>query len=184
MPVQTAFVQIVRRPIGGGDHHHAQIKQLAEQAAQDHGIGDIAHFEFIETEQPGSLGDIAGDGRQGIIAVSVFGRCLAEFIYAAVHFAHELVEMYPPLAFNGRAVKEQIHQHRLAPADIAIDVQPLGRRLLLGTAKQELPPALLLARVILIQAVMQHLQLFGRQFLGRIRVQRAAAAQRVVALQG
>ena len=63
------------------------------------------------------------------IGASVFARRLP--LDAVMDFEHEGVEMDPPLARARHRGKEQIHQHRFAAPDRAVQVEPdrrLGRR--------------------------------------------------------
>ena len=53
---------------------------------------------------------------------------LAEAVDALVHVEHEFVEMRAPLARHRARLEEQVHQHGLAAADVAVDVEPLDRR--------------------------------------------------------
>src|SRR5262249_6742684 len=43
---------------------------------------------------------------------------------ALVHLGHELVKMDAALAQDRRGLEEQVHQHSLAAADLAVDVEP------------------------------------------------------------
>ena len=63
---------------------------------------------------------------------------LAELPHVLVHVGHEFVEMHAPLAPDRRGLEEQVHQHGLAAADLAVDVEPLDR-LLLALAGAEQP---------------------------------------------
>ena len=55
--VEPAFVEIIRRDVGGRDHHRAELEQFCEQAAEDHRVGDVGDMEFVEAEQPGFVED-------------------------------------------------------------------------------------------------------------------------------
>jgi len=46
---------------------------------------------------------------------------------AVVHVEQEFVEMGAALTHDGTCFEEQVHQHRLAAADVAIDVKTLER---------------------------------------------------------
>src|ERR1700688_2774816 len=39
--VQTVLVKFVGRNVRGGDDHDAEVEQLREQPAEDHGVGDV-----------------------------------------------------------------------------------------------------------------------------------------------
>src|SRR3546814_4349267 len=51
LALQAAFVEPVRRPVGGGDHHHAAREEGFKQAAEDHGIGDVRSEEHTSELQ-------------------------------------------------------------------------------------------------------------------------------------
>ena len=48
-----------------------------------------------------------------------------------MHLGHEFVEMGAALVLDRALLKEQIHQHGLAAADLAMNVKPARRRLAL-----------------------------------------------------
>ena len=47
-------------------------------------------------------------------------------VHALVHVGHELVEMRAALAHHRAGLEEQVHQHGLAAADLAVDVEALA----------------------------------------------------------
>ena len=53
---------------------------------------------------------------------------LARLGDALVHVGHELMEVAALLRREAHAGKEQVHEHRLAAADVAMDVKPARRR--------------------------------------------------------
>ena len=63
---------------------------------------------------------------------------LPERVDALVHVGHEFVEMHAALALDRRRREEQIHQHGLAAADLAENVEALDR-LLRALARAEQP---------------------------------------------
>ena len=73
-----------------------------------------------------------------VFAVAAGLLLLAELPDALVHVGHEFVEVHAPLALDRRGLEEQVHQHGLAAADVAVDVEPLDR-LLLVFARAEQP---------------------------------------------
>ena len=74
------------------------------------------------------LGDRAATSRIGSSLVDLADlQRVAKLAHALVHVGHEFVEMRPPLALHRRGLEEQVHQHGLAAADIALDVQALDR---------------------------------------------------------
>ena len=49
-------------------------------------------------------------------------------VHALMHVGHEFVEMHAALALHRAGREEQVHQHGLAAADLAVDVKPFQRR--------------------------------------------------------
>ena len=129
--VQAVLIKIVRRNVRGGDDHDAEVEQLREQPAEDHGIGNIGDMEFVEAKQPRLVEQLLGDKPNRIFAVVLAElHLLAQRENALVHVEHEFVKMSAALARHRACFEEQIHQHRLAAADVAVDVEALDRRLL------------------------------------------------------
>jgi len=70
----------------------------------------------------------SGDERDRIFAADFAQlRLLTQRIDALVHLGHEFMKMDAALAYDRRRGEEQIHQHGLAAADIAEDVETLDR---------------------------------------------------------
>ncbi len=57
-------------------------------------------------------------------------------MHPLVHLRHEFMEVGAVLATDRARMEKQIHQHGLAAADVAVDVQPLDRFRLLAVAEQ------------------------------------------------
>src|SRR4051812_48680120 len=57
-------------------------------------------------------------------------------MHALVHIGHEFMEMRAALALNRARFEEQVHQHGLAAADLAVKVEALERLLRLLPAEQ------------------------------------------------
>ncbi len=123
-PIEPVTIELVRRHVGGGDQHQPGLEQLLEQPRQDHRVGDILHLEFVEAEKLGFAHDRRGDGRDRIAAAGL----LAVGVDALMHFAHEFVEVDAALRHGGGEGEELVHQHGLAAADLAVDVEPPGWR--------------------------------------------------------
>ena len=122
--VEAVLVEPVGRPVGGRDHGQAALEQALEQPAQDHGVGDVDDVELVEAEQAIALGDVGGQDLQRVL-----GRPgLAQLVQAALHLEHELVEVDAPMRHAPQAVGEQVHQHGLAAADAAMEVDAPRRR--------------------------------------------------------
>src|SRR5262245_51490680 len=97
-------------------------------------------MEFIEAKQPSLLRQL--DRRQlnrilaGVLAEL---HLLPEGMDALVHVDHELVEVCTALARDRARVEEEVHQHRLAAPDVAIDVDALDRLLRVAPAGTKQP---------------------------------------------
>ena len=50
LAVDTALVEVGRRPVRRRHHNDAAFKEFFEQAAQDHRVGDIGYVQFVETQ--------------------------------------------------------------------------------------------------------------------------------------
>ena len=111
---------------------------MREQAAEDHGVGDIGDVEFIKAKEPGLLRQL--DRR---VFDRIFAGMLAEFhllperMNAFVHIDHELVKMRAAFSHHRTSLEEQVHQHGLAAPDLAVDVEALDGRLLCRAAAKQ-----------------------------------------------
>ena len=76
------------------------------------------------------VGERRGGELDRVLAVAAAFVLLAELPDVLVHVGHELVEVHAPLAPDRRGLEEQVHQHGLAAADLAVDVEPPDRLLL------------------------------------------------------
>ena len=74
--------------VRGGDDPRSRREQALEQAADDHGIGNVGDLHFVEAEQAGFLRQRLGDGCYRILRVG-----LARRVEALVHLLHEGMEM-------------------------------------------------------------------------------------------
>ncbi len=121
------MIEFVRRQVGRRHHHHAKLEQPREQAAEDHGVGNVGDVKFVETQQPGFFRDCLGGAGDRVRSGIAVLRFLPKHMNALVHVGHELVEMHTPLAFDRTGLEKQIHQQRLAATDLAVDVEPANR---------------------------------------------------------
>ena len=64
------------------------------------------------------------------------GDLLTKAVHPLMHVRHEFVEMRAALVTDRARLEEQIHQHGLAAADLAVDVKPLDLVRLLAVAEQ------------------------------------------------
>ncbi len=115
--VQAVLVQVLRRPVRGGDDHHPRGEQLFEQAADDHRIGDVGDLHFVERQQARVPDDRLGHRGQRILYPRLPGG-----MHAAVHLLHEGMKMHPALRRDVGRCGEEVHQHGLAAPDPAPEV--------------------------------------------------------------
>ena len=121
--VEAVAVEVLRRRVRGGDQHQAALEERGEEPRQDHRVGDVGDLKLVEAEEPRARGDFRRDRRDRVARLP--GG--AESVNAVLHLAHEFVEMdAPPGARRQR--EELVHQHGLAAADLAVDVEPFDRR--------------------------------------------------------
>jgi len=126
--VEPVLVEIVRRHVGRRDQHHAVLEQPSKQTAENHGVGDVGDVEFVEAQQPGLIGDLVGDVADRIAVADLAElQLMSHLAHALVHVGHELVEVRPPLAPHLARGKEEIHEHGLAAADVAENIEALDR---------------------------------------------------------
>jgi len=94
--------------------------------------------EFIETKQPGLGGERGGREPQRILVADLAAfELLAESPDALVHVGYEFMKMRSAFANDWARLEEQVHQHGLAAADLAENVEALDRILAaLACAKQ------------------------------------------------
>src|SRR5665213_1864749 len=168
--LQAALVELAGRAVRGRDHDDAAIEQRLEQPPQDHRIGDVGDMEFVEAEHRCIVGDDRGDGTD---RVAFFGLPRMD---AVMHLDHEGVEMDAPLMRQAQRLVEHVHQHGLAAADRAAEIEPL-RRLGDAQAYARRPAAHAGRRLVIEQRPPQTLQLLGGELLAGIwhKVARRAA---------
>ena len=124
--VESVFVEIIRRNIGRSDDHNAAFKQSRKQPAENHGIGNVGDMKFVEAKQPSFLDELLGDQMDRIV-VSVCAKfhLLTKAVDTLMHVKHEFVKMCATLAYDRTGLKKQVHKHRLAAPDVAVDVETL-----------------------------------------------------------
>ena len=120
--VEAVQIELVGRQVGGRDQHQPGGEQALEQARQDHRVGDVLDLEFVEADEPHLVGDHGSDRRDRIAADP-----LANDVHPLMGLGHELVEMDTALGDGGGERKELVHQHGLAAADLAVDVETARR---------------------------------------------------------
>ena len=136
--VQAFIVKLSRRRVRGSDDHDAALEQSCEKPAEDHGVGDIGHVKFVEAEEP-SLPRQLNRGKLDRIPAGVLAgfHLLPERVDALVHVDHEFVEMRAAFSLDRARIVEQIHQHRFAAPDVAIDVNAFESRLLFFAGRKQ-----------------------------------------------
>ena len=110
--LQPVLVEVARFHVGGEHQRHAALQQGAEQAGEDHGVGDVGHEQFVEADDLGLLRDLVGH--------AVERRLHAlEALQVRVHLLHEAVEVRAALLGDAQGRKEQVHEPGLAAAHAA-----------------------------------------------------------------
>ena len=138
-PVQAVAVEVLGLDVGCRDDRHAVGEERREEPAEDHGVGDVGHGEFVETEKARVPGQSGRDWRDGVVPLD--GTALARLapgMDPGVDVGHEGVKVHAPLRRLGHRVIEEVHQHRFAATDIAHDVEALRR--LFGFRSEEALP--------------------------------------------
>ena len=97
-------------------------QQGLEQAAHNHRIGNVADLHFIEAQNLRLFCQVHGNLRHHI----GFRQRLA----ALVNVLHEGMEVDALLGLHLKVCKKQIHQHGFAAAHVAINIDALGRAVL------------------------------------------------------
>ncbi len=122
--VQATLVEPVGLDVRGRHHRHAPAEQVSEETAQDHRIGDVGDRELIEAQERRLVGKLIGDGADRVVALHLATlERLPVGVDALVGVGEEAVEVHPPLRTR-RGLVEQVHEHGLAAADRAPDVEP------------------------------------------------------------
>ena len=86
-------------------------------------------MEFVEAEQPRFLRELrCGESDRIVTGVLADFHLLAKAVDALMNVEHEFMEVRAALALHRTCREEQIHQHGLAAADLAVDVETLDRR--------------------------------------------------------
>ena len=127
-----------------------------------------------------SSAEDAATGPIGIVALDDAGLQLrAPGVNALVHIGHEGMKMNPTLASYRERLEKQVHQHGLAAADRAPDVEP-ARRCGIAPAEQPAQRARLAGEPVAAQALRQGFELAQKRDLCRVAFERTAAHESVV----
>src|SRR4029453_12480353 len=126
---QSFLIEIARREIRGRDHDDAEFEQSREETAEDHCVGDVGDMEFVEARHP-TFFRYHWCRALNRIELSSFAvlELLPEDMNTFVYVGHEFVKMNSSLWHARPSLKEQTHQHGLAAADFAVNVQTFERR--------------------------------------------------------
>ena len=179
-PVQAALVEILGRDVGGRHHHGAEFEQLVEQPPQDHRIGDVGDMEFVEAQKPGLVEDRRRGERDHVAVGDLAARdILAIAVDPLMHLGHEFVEMRAALVRDRTVLEEQVHQHGLAAADFAVNVEAARRRLVL-VGKQPAEQALLAQRLVVRKPLLEFGQGLGGLLLRGVGLDRAGGNQGLI----
>ena len=171
--VQTALVQILGRDVGGCDHDGAEFEQFREQPAENHRIGNVGDVKLVEAQQPRLVEDRLGGEPDHVGVADLAARdILPVAVDPLVHLGHEFVEMGAALVRHLALLEEQVHQHGLAAPDLAMDVEPAWRRLVL-VGEQPAEQALLAPRLVAGQPRLEVRECIGGHGLRRISLDRA-----------
>src|SRR6185437_6166094 len=115
-----------------------KLEQPREQPSENHGVGDVGDMEFIEAQKPGFFRD---RGRRALDRIVLAGLAVLDILpvdmNALVHVGHEFVEMHAAFANDCTGFKKEIHQHRLAAANLSVDVEALKGRVSLFTFSEK-----------------------------------------------
>ena len=95
-------------------------------------------MEFIETKKPGFLSD---GGRRASNGIVFAGLPVLDFlpvdVNAFMHVGHKLMKMHTAFAHHCAGLEEEVHEHRLATADLSVNVKPLERHTRLLALSEE-----------------------------------------------
>jgi hypothetical protein len=103
--LSPSLVEVFGRDIGGGDRPPpACANKASKQPPENHGVGDVGDGEFVETEQPGLVGEIGGDGGDRVLALHLRrpSSGLTPGEDAGVNVGHEGQKMGATLAARPR----------------------------------------------------------------------------------
>jgi len=59
--LQAAEIEVVGARVGGRNHGHAGVEQAAQQARQQHRVGDVGNREFVQAQYTVAAGPLGGD---------------------------------------------------------------------------------------------------------------------------
>ena len=114
--------------VRGRDQDDAALKQPLEQPAQDHRVGDVGDVEFIEAQQPALVGELTRDLRDRVaVRGNISFGVQALGLDVLMHLGHEFMKMHAALLGDRRHGKKEIHQHGLAAAHVAVEIEPARR---------------------------------------------------------
>src|SRR3989475_247430 len=167
--LEPVLVQIVRTVVRSHAADDSEIHHPPEQPADDHGVGNIVHVQFVEADEAIALGDALGERAQGIFAA-------LQLLELAVHVAHEVVESHAPFPDQRQAPVEAVHQEALSPADPAPQVHAARQRRVHHQALERRAAPRLVGGPLLVEL----LQPLDRAQLGGIAFETAAFKRLVV----
>jgi hypothetical protein len=151
---------------------------LREQPAEDHRIGNIRDVEFVETQQPRFIRDRRGGALDRIVLALV----LTIGVDSLMHVRHEFMEMRTALALDAACLKKQVHQQRLAAADVAVDVKTAHQARFVALTEQPTERGGFAREPVLGQRIFQPLEMADQSKLRRIPFDFAGRDQRSVGI--
>jgi hypothetical protein len=119
LAVQSALVEIARRPVRRGHDLDALLEQPPEQPREDHCVGRVRHLHLVEAEELGSGRDLL---RHGLDWIALF--FLPSLSQSCVRLEHEFVEVDAALRMHVDMLEGEIHQHRLSAPYAAPQIRP------------------------------------------------------------
>ena len=94
-------------------------------------------MKFVKAQKPCFGGERRGDELDRIVVRDRAGlHLVADVVQSLVGIGHEFVKVRAAPALHRAHVVEQVHQHGLAAADLAVDVESLDRVLAFVAAEQ------------------------------------------------
>lgn len=109
-----------------------------EESSEDHGICNVRDLEFIKAEDVGLPGEISRDGGDWVAAIAATDAGTASpadeahgkfgGMHTFVHIDHEGVKVNATFAGDGggKGVEEEVHEHGLSGANVAVEIETLG----------------------------------------------------------
>ena len=161
-------------------------KRAEKSRGEDHRVGNCVDGELVETQDPTPRppAPLPPGEADSFSFVSPRVSQLSVALDAVMGIGHEVVEMHPSLSADGDQLEEHVHEHGLARAPTHHGGRAPGpARVPRGAWPNSQPSALDLEASRLVRiSEYQTVELVRHADLQRIRIDRAAARQILVAL--